>query len=143
MNKVAAGAAALVVVAGGGVGFAAWSGGKVAKELQSQTATVLAPFPGVKVVENSVSTGLFSSTHTVTLDIGCAPAAAEGVQPAADGGAGKPVQITWRDHVKHGPLPGGPSLGIVAVDRELEEPAVVIAQVANLFAVQAPLMASR
>ena len=87
MNKVVVGAAALVVVAGGGVGFAAWSGGKVVGELQSQTAEILAPFPSVKVVENSVSKGLFSSVHTVTLDIGCATdpvaAAAPTDNPAA------------------------------------------------------------
>src|SRR5437868_6863801 len=55
MNKAVVGAVALVVVAGGGIGFAAWSGGKVSSELQSQTAALLAPFPGLKLVENSVS----------------------------------------------------------------------------------------
>jgi uncharacterized protein YdgA (DUF945 family) len=140
MNKVAAGATALVVVAGGGVGFGAWSGGKVAKELQTQTTTVLAPFQGVKVVENSVSTGLFSSTHTVTLDIGCAPVD-DGVQPAAEGGAAKPVQITWRDHVRHGPLPGLRSVGLATIDTELVLSPEAQAQVAKLFGDQAPVRA--
>jgi len=141
MNKVAVGAAALVVVAGGGVGFAAWSGGKVAKELQAQTNTVLAPFSGIKVVENSVKTGLFSSTHTVTLDIGCAPVAPEGTQPAADTPAPKPMTITWHDYVKHGPLPGGRSLGLAAIDTELVLPAHAQAQVQKVFGDQAPLTA--
>lgn len=136
MNKAVVGAAALVVVAGGGVvGFAAWSGGKVAGELQAQTAALVAPFPGVKVVENSVTKGLFSSVHTVTLDIGCTPAAeAPALQPAVDGApAGKPLQITWRDHVRHGPLPGGKGLGLATIDTEIVLPPEVAAHVARLF----------
>ena len=141
MNKAVVGAAALAVVAGGGVGFAAWSGGKVAKELQAQTAAVLAPFPGVKVVENSVSTGLFSSTHTTTLELGCAPATEPGLQPAADGAAPKPVQITWRDHVSHGPLPGGRGVGLAAIDTEIVYSPEVKEKLAKLFGDQAPLTA--
>jgi uncharacterized protein YdgA (DUF945 family) len=136
MNKAVVGAVALVAVAGGGVvGFAAWSGGKVAGELQAQTAALAAPFPGIKVVENSVSKGLFSSVHTVTLDIGCTPAAeAPALQPAVDGApAGKPLQITWRDHVRHGPLPGGKGLGLATIDTEIVLPPEVAAQLARLF----------
>ena len=141
MNKVVVGAAALVVVAGGGVGFAAWSGGKVVGELQSQTAEMLAPFPSVKVVENSVSKGLFSSVHTVTLDIGCAADAAAAAAatdnpaatPAAPGAAPKPVQITFRDHVRHGPLPGGKSVGLATIDTELVLPPEVAANIAKVF----------
>ena len=135
MNKVVVGAAALVVVAGGGVGFAAWSGAKVAGELQSQTAEVLAPFQGVKVVENSVTKGLFSSVHTVTLDIGCAADAVAAAVPAGDNpaAASKSVQITWRDHIRHGPLPGGKGVGLATIDSEIVLPPDVAAQVAKLF----------
>jgi len=141
MNKVVVGAAALVVVAGGGVGFAAWSGAKVTGELQSQTAEMLAPFPGVKVVENTVTKGLFSSVHTVTLDIGCAadavaaavPSDNPTMDPAAPQAASKPVQITFRDHVRHGPLPGGNSVGLAAIDSEIVLPPEAAAQVAKLL----------
>jgi len=131
MNKVAVGAAALVVVAGGGVGFAAWSGGKVSSELQSQTAALLAPFPGLKLVENSVSKGLFSSTHTVTIEAGCG--LDDAAEAATDGGPAKPVQITWRNHVRHGPLPGGRGVGLATIDTEIVLPPTVAAQLARIY----------
>ena len=135
MNKAVVGAVALVVVAaGGGVGFAAWSGGKVAGELQAQTSALLAPFPGIKVVENSVTKGLFSSVHTVTLDVGCAPVSEAALQPAVDTGpAAKPIQITWRDHVSHGPVPGGKGLGLATIDTEFVLPPELAAQLARLY----------
>jgi len=131
MNKVAVGAAALVVVAGGGLGFAAWSGGKVTSELQSQTAALLAPFPGLKLVENSVSKGLFSSTHTVTIEAGCG--LADAAEAATDGSPAKPVQITWRNHVRHGPLPGGRGVGLATIDTEIVLPPTVAAQLTRIY----------
>lgn len=147
MNKLAVSAAALAVVAGGGLAFGAISGAKVAGELQKQTAETLAAFPAVKVVENSVSKGLLSSVHTVTLDIGCAADAVSaagadaGAVPVADkpaaadapAAARKPVQITWRDTVRHGPLPGGKSVGLATIDTELVLPPEAAAQLAKLF----------
>ena len=146
MNKLAVGAAALVVVAGGGLAFGAISGAKVAAELQKQTAETLAAFPAIKVVENSVTKGLLSSVHTLTLDIGCAAdavsAAAAGEAPESDQPAAadapaavarKPVQITWRDTVRHGPLPGGKSIGLATIDSELVLPPEAAAQLAKLF----------
>ncbi len=152
MNKLAVGAAALAVVAGGGLAFGAISGAKVASELQKQTADALAAFPGLKVVENSVSKGLLSSVHTVTLDIGCAGdavgAAAAGAVPVSDNPAGadapataarKPVRFTWRDTVRHGPLPGGKGVGLATIDSEFVLPPEAAAQLAKLFGTQSPL----
>lgn len=149
MNKLAVGAAALAVVAGGGLAFGAFSGAKVADELQKQTADKLAAFPSIKVVENSVSKGLLSSVHTVTLDIGCtADAIAAGALPVSDkpaaadapaAAARKPVQITWRDTVRHGPLPGGKSFGLATIDTELVLPPDVTAQLAKVFGKQPPV----
>ena len=150
MNKLAVGAAALAVVAGGGLAFGAISGGKVAGELQKQTAETLAAFPGIKVVENSVTKGLLSSVHTVTLDIGCAADAvgAAGVLPVSDkpaaadapaAAARKPVQITWRDTVRHGPLPGGKGIGLATIDSELVLPPEAAKQLAKLFGNQPAL----
>ena len=151
MNKLAVGAAALAVVAGGGLAFGAMSGAKVAGELQKQTAEALAAFPAIKVVENSVSKGLLSSVHTVTLDIGCAAdavSAAAAAAPAASDAAGadaraavarKPVQITWRDTVRHGPLPGGKGIGLATIDSEFVLPPDVAAQLAKVFGNQPAL----
>lgn len=151
MNKVLVGAGALVVVAGGSLAFGAISGAKVAAELQSQTAETLAAFPGVKVVENSVTKGLFTSVHTVTLNFGCTanavsaaaavlPVSASPVasEPSASPSSPTPtarreLQITWRDTVRHGPLPGGKSIGLATIDSEIVLPPDVAAQLAKLF----------
>jgi uncharacterized protein YdgA (DUF945 family) len=151
MNKLAVGAGALAVVAGGSLGFGAFSGAKVADELQKQTAA-LAAFPGVKVVENSVAKGLLSSVHTATLDIGCAAdavgAVATGAVPVSDkpaatdapaAAARKPLQITWRDTVRHGPLPGGQGVGLATIDSELVLPPEAAAQLAKVFGKQPAL----
>lgn len=136
MNKAVVGAAALVVVVGAGTGFAAWSGAKVAGELQAKTGEFLAPFGGVKVIENRVDKGLFSSLHTVTIEVGCGPeadAAATAV-PAADDGteARKPTRITWRHRIAHGPLPGGKAVGLATIDSEIVLPPEVAAQIAKV-----------
>lgn len=157
LNKAVVGAAALVVVAGGGLAFGAISGAKVAGELQKQTADALAAFPAVKVVENSVSKGLLSSVHTVTLDIGCAAdavsaaATAAAAAPASDAASDaaaagapaaatrKPVQVTWRHTVHHGPLPGGKGFGLATIDSEFVLPPEVAAQLAKVFGNQPAL----
>lgn len=135
MSKVVTGAVALVVIAGGGVGFASWSGNKVGAELQKHTADTLAPFAGVKVVDNSVVKGLFNSTHTVSLDIGCAPSA-----EAADGAPPfKPARITWRSTIQHGPVPGGKGLGLAHIDTVLVLPPEVQTEVTKVLGDKPPV----
>lgn len=147
MNKAVVGAVALVAVAGAGVGMAAWSGSRIGTELQAQTDKVLAPFPGVKIVENSVTKGLFSSTHTVTLEAGCAPqaggeaAAAAAAASAPADGQTKPLRITWRDHVQHGPLPGFRGVGLAVIDSELVLPPEVATPLAKALGDQPPFKA--
>ena len=134
MNKAVVGAAALVVVVGAGTGFSAWSGAKVAGELQTRTDEFLAPFAGVKVVENRVDKGLFNSVHTVTIEVGCGADAAAATVPAADDGtpAGRPTRITWIHRVAHGPLPGGKAVGLATIDSEIVLPPEVAAQIAKV-----------
>jgi uncharacterized protein YdgA (DUF945 family) len=136
MNKVVVGAIAVAVVAGAGVGATAWSGAKISKELHDQTASVLGQFPALKIVSHTTTKGLFSSTHEVTLQIGCAPqadAAADGATPP------KPLQITWRDHVQHGPLPGGRNFGLAVITSELVLPAGIPAELSKMLGNQSPL----
>lgn len=133
MNKVVAGVAVLAVVAGGSVGVAAWSGPKVATELQEHTAKWLQLFPGVKVLDQHVTTGLLSSTHEVTVQLGCEPPAAAASGASAGDAAAEPVKITWRDHIQHGPFPGARSVGLAAIDSELVLPPKAAAELAKLL----------
>ncbi|MEY4560972.1 MAG: hypothetical protein RLZZ618_249 [Pseudomonadota bacterium] len=131
MSKIVVGAVVLAVVAGGGVATAKWSGGKVADELHAQTEKTLKAFPAVKIVKHSVVKGWVKSTHEITVEIGCATV------PAADAPAGTvakgPVQITWRDTISHGPLPGFRSVGLAAIDSQLVLPPEASAQIAKVL----------
>jgi uncharacterized protein YdgA (DUF945 family) len=124
MNKLIAGAAALVVVAGGGVGVASWSGEKVASGMQTGTAKLLQMVPGVKLVDQKFTKGLMHSTHELTIAVGC---------PGPQDAAAEPLQFIWRDHISHGPLPGGKNFGLAAMDSELVLPPKWQAEVTKVF----------
>ncbi len=140
MNKVVVGVAVLAVVAGGGVAVAGFTGGKVADELHAETAKVLQLLPAVKVVEHKVSKGLTSSTHEVTVEVGCATVPGPDAEPGATPSG--PMQFTWRDRISHGPLPGLRSVGLAVIDSELVLPPKVAAEVAKLMG-DKPLFTAR
>jgi uncharacterized protein YdgA (DUF945 family) len=137
MNKVVVGAAVLAVVTGGSVGLAAWSGPQVARGVQERAAQWARAFPNVQVVDQQVTTGLMNSTHEITLQAGCVPAG--GAAPGDT--APQPLKITFRDHIQHGPFPGGRSVGLAAIDSELVLPPQAAAQVAKLMGQQSVLRA--
>lgn len=141
MNKKAvlgAVAAAIVVAYGGGT----WYAGTQVKsrydsafdELSKQTALV-------RVTDRQYERGFFGAVSTVTLEIGCAadaaaPAVATPAKPAegeeadaeaeendkdnekADATPPKPIRITLRDTIHHGPIAGG-TLAAAIIDSEL------------------------
>ena len=102
---VAAGVGVVLLGAVAVVGGAVVTGFQTKKALQAGPAT----WPMVKVVEQHYSQGLFSSTQTVALQLGC-PAA--GAQPV----------FTIRQRVKHGPFPGFSGFGAAVIDSELLVP---------------------
>ncbi len=134
MKKVVLGAAAITAIAAGGIGFASWSGGQVTTEMQSQTAKLIQQFPVLKLIDQKVTKGLMRSTHELTLEIGCDNNEAADAENQA-----KKVQITWRDHIRHGPIPGGTSMGLASIDSELVLPPEVASKVAEVFGNAAPL----
>ncbi|MDB4976403.1 MAG: hypothetical protein JWN48_4744 [Myxococcaceae bacterium] len=138
-KAVAATAAAAAVVVGGVVGVAAWSGRAVTARLEQQTLDLSKAFPALKVVEQKVEHGLFSSSRVVTLQLGCLPTQLPGVPgaPGAPGaplkpGAPEPLRLSFRDVVHHGPFPGGSGVGLARIDSELVSPAAWKERIAKL-----------
>ena len=128
MNKVVGGAGVLAVVAGASMAMAAWSGPQVATGLQERAAQWLRRFPNVQMVDQQVTTGLLNSTHEITFQAGCVPQGGD----AAGTASPEPLKLTWRDHIHHGPFPGGRSVGLASIDSELVLPPQAAAQVARL-----------
>ena len=110
------GALAVVVVAGAYVGVAAYSGGAVQKEYDAAFDKMGQALPFVKIVDRKFDKGLFSSTASYGLRIGCDP------QESAADGAPQSVTITFRDSIAHGPLPGFAGVGLARVDTQIELP---------------------
>jgi uncharacterized protein YdgA (DUF945 family) len=150
--------AAAIAVAYGGSTW--WAGSQVKSrydtaldELPKQTALV-------RVTERQYERGFLGAVSTVTLEIGCAtdatataqtpakPAKPEGTEEEesdedeaqADATPPKPLRITFRDTIRHGPLAGG-SLAAATIDSELVLDDKTQAQVKKLFGDAKPLTA--
>ena len=151
--------AAAIVVAYGGSTW--WTGSKVRSiyetaldEMPKQTALV-------RVTERKYDRSFFGAVSTVTLEIGCAadaatapavaqaPAAkpAEGEEPQeeedgdeADAKPPKPLRITIRDTIHHGPIAGG-KFAAATIDSELVLDIKGQAQAEKFFGKAKPLTA--
>ena len=142
--------AAAIALAYGGSTW--WAGTKIKSvydtaldELPKQTALV-------RVVDRSYEKGFFGAVSTVTIEIGCAaqttaqvPAIkpAEGDDEEEDGESSapfKPVRLTFRDTIRHGPLAGG-TLAAATIDSELVLDVKSQAKAEQLFGKAKPLTA--
>ncbi|MCW7539304.1 YdgA family protein [Aquabacterium sp. A7-Y] len=140
MNKpVAVGLGVVALAAAAYVGGTAYVGQRLQTELEAQPAKLQQQLPFIKIAGQSYDKGLFSSTRTVTLQFGCEPAAADG-QANEGEAARKPLLLTVRDHISHGPLAGG-KLGAAVIDTELELPPETREALAKLFGEQKPFAA--
>jgi uncharacterized protein YdgA (DUF945 family) len=142
MNKVVMGVAALAAVAAGGVGVSAYSGGQFETEFKATTEKFLKAVPRAKRVSEIYTKGLMNSTHELTLDFnGCddvvAPESAAAVVAGADAkeaaAKAEPFTFILRNHIHHGPVPGGKSVGLASIDTEIIFPAKVTAELAKVF----------
>jgi len=115
MKKATAVAAAAVLIVGGYVGATAYTGQRVARAYGEQMAKMEKAYNFLHVVQHQADKGLFSSTYTTRVRMGCLPVGAAG-DPQ---GAPKPLVIGFRDHVRHGPFPGLSSFGAAQIDSEL------------------------
>lgn len=130
MNRnVLAAAAAVVLLGVAVVGGAAVTGVQAKKKLQAQPVEWQAQWPLLKVSAQKYERGLFSSTNTMTLQLGCKTDA----NPASG--------ITIRQRIKHGPLPGFSSFGAAVIDTEVVVPEAERKQVAELIGDKSPFTA--
>ncbi|MDR6888366.1 MULTISPECIES: YdgA family protein [Variovorax] len=150
-------AAAIAVAYGGST----WLAGSKVKssyeaaleELPKQTALV-------RVIDRKYESGFFGAVSTVTFEFGCAadtsaaqvPAVAKPAKPAegdeedeeaeaeAESAPFKPVRITVRDTIHHGPIAGG-TLAAATIDSELVLDVKAQAEAEKLFGKAKPLTA--
>jgi hypothetical protein len=105
-----------------------WAGNKVKSVYDSAFAELPQQSALVRVTERSYERGFLGAVSTVTLELGCpADAAVAGAPPAdpdeEDGEEAaptpsRPLRLSFRDTILHGPLAGG-SLAAATIDSEL------------------------
>jgi hypothetical protein len=139
MKKTLVAAAGVAGLLGATTALAAWSGGAVTERLGQQTRQLANILPTFKVVEEQLERGLFSSTRTVTVQLGCLPTTMMAPLTNRVPGAPQPLLIRWRDRIQHGPFPGGRRLGFATIDTELLLPAQWQAKLEKVLAGQ-PLL---
>jgi len=106
MKRLAVLAVGAGVAAAAAYGVAtAYSGHQLQKALLAQPRQWARVLPFVEVHELKYDKRFFDATRTTTLKLGCPGSA--------------PLMLTWRDTVRHGPLPGFTSIGSAAIESEL------------------------
>ncbi|MDR2188204.1 MAG: YdgA family protein [Azonexus sp.] len=110
---VVVGAVAVAVLGGAYIGAAAYSGNVVQEKYEEELNKAGQMLPFLKIVDRQYEKGLFSSTATYGLQLGCA---------GPEGGEAKTATLTFRDHIAHGPLPGFSSVGLARIDTEIVLP---------------------
>jgi uncharacterized protein YdgA (DUF945 family) len=87
------------------VGGTAYVGRTIETKMTTEARATLDKIaPLVRVKAFNYDKSLLGATRTITLQFGCDD---------------KPLQITWRDQIKHGPFPGFTGIGAATVDSEL------------------------
>jgi hypothetical protein len=118
MKKTLVAAAAAAGLLGAVAGVSVWSGRAVTQRLQLQTTRFGKLLPGFKLLDEQIDRGLFSTTRTLRVQLGCMPA--DPAKAFSDPPrAPEPLELRIRDHVKHGPFPGGAGLLLASVDTQL------------------------
>ncbi len=109
-NSLTGVVAAVVVLAAGYLGATAYTGQRVASAYEARLDKVEKQFPFLHLVDRQADRGLFSSTFTTGVTLGCATG------PDA-------FVVRFRDHVRHGPFPGFDGFGAAEIDSEILLPA--------------------
>jgi uncharacterized protein YdgA (DUF945 family) len=123
MNKKTVLAAAVgAVLVAGWAGATYTTGQKLKTALVAQAEGLKAqpgqPQPGFRVTEVKYQSGLLGATRTLTVAIGCGDQA---------------TTLTWRDDIRHGPLPGFAGFGAARIDSSLVLSAEQQAQLKQLM----------
>ncbi|PPE68581.1 YdgA family protein [Caldimonas thermodepolymerans] len=136
MKKTLLAATAVVVALGAAyVGSSHFVGRQVQQHLRAQTDRLTTQMPFIKVTEQGYERGLFASTRTVSVQLGCDRAGAAHL-PGRPPGA---LEFTLRDRIRHGPLLEGGTWGAASVQTELVLPPALQSFVVQTFNGQPPL----
>jgi uncharacterized protein YdgA (DUF945 family) len=132
MKKAAIAAAVVVLVGGSYVGATAYTSNKIAEAYEARIAKLEQQYPFVHIVDRQARKGLFSTTYSGSVRIGCAAPA------AGDGKEGKALLVGFKDHVRAGPLPGFDGFGAATIDSQIILPPEVPEAVRKYFAGMKP-----
>lgn len=144
MNKpLAVGLGVIALGVAAYVGATAWSGQKIQSAYNTALDRMATQMPFVKVVDRQYDKGLWASTSTVTVELGCVPpvdadAGGEGAA-SAEAAPAQPLRLTLRERIHHGPLPGGKGFGAAAIDSEIVLPENMQQALAKVFGDARPL----
>jgi len=98
--------------------------------------------PFVKIVQRDFRRGIFSSTETVSIEFFGETMKAFALRDAeATSAAMKPMKITLRSEIRHGPFPGGMTLAAAVSDSELILDEETKKQLAPILGDKKPLVA--
>jgi len=107
-----------LTVLGIAYGCAAWTTGRIAeRQMDSELARLKGLLPNLKITEDQHTRGVFGSTRVTTVDVAalfnsgdCAAPEASGDHAGLPPAMGKPpvepIQVTVKQVITHGPLPG-------------------------------------
>lgn len=98
----------------------AWFLGQKVESAVNEQYTKMSNNPFVKVVERDYQRGIFSATENVTLEFsGTMMKAMLEMAPEESQSAAKPLRVTIRSEVKHGPFAAGEGFAAAVADSEL------------------------
>ena len=117
--------AAVAILAAGYLGATAYTGHRIASAYEARLDKVRQQFPFLHLVDRQVDRGLFSSTFSTGVTLGCATG------PDA-------FVVRLRDHARHGPFPGWSSFGAAEIDSEILLPASAPEALRNYLAGMKP-----
>lgn len=120
----------------------AWVLGRQIESAMNEQYANVGGNPFVKIVQRDFRRGIFSSTETVSIEFFGEMMKAAALRDAeATSAALKPMTITLRSEIRHGPFPGGMALAAAVSDSELILDTETAKQLAPILGDQKPLVA--
>ena len=139
MTVVATSVAAVLAV---GYPASAWYLGSQIENAHAEVRAMMAAQPYLNIVNESYERGLFGASETTTIEIPAAffqPVGTETEEaPAEKQDADRPLRITIRTAIKHGPLPGFAALAAGSETSTIEFDEPLRAKIAEAFGSEQP-----
>lgn len=120
----------------------AWVLGQQIESAMNEQYANVGNNPIIKIVQRDFKRGIFSSTETVSFEFFGEMMKAIAIPDAgATSAATKPMKITLRSEIRHGPFPGGMAFAAAVSDSELILDEETTKQLAALLGDKKPLLA--